>query len=84
MVGAMEITFTGNRSDSVSQLHLMISALTDDSVVSQQTFRSWKIAIFFKLVWANSQSPFAPREYYLSSQGFTTLPLKKGGKCSIW
>ena len=48
MVGAnIQITFKGNRSDSVSQSHLMISALTDDSVVSQQTFGSWKIAIFF-------------------------------------
>ena len=48
MVGAnIQITFKGNRSDSVSQPHLMISALTDDSVVSQQTFGSWKIAIFF-------------------------------------
>ena len=55
----------------------MISALTDDSVVCQQTFGSWKIAIFFKLVWANSQSPFAPREYYLSSQGFTVEKRRK-------
>ena len=49
----------------------MISALTDDSVVSQQTFGSWKIAIFFYLVWAQSHSPFAPCEHSLSSQGFT-------------
>jgi len=40
-VGAnIQITFTGNRSDSVSQSLIMISVLTDDSVVSQQTFGS--------------------------------------------
>ena len=82
MVGAnIQITFKGNRSDSVSQPHLMISALTDDSVVSQQKFGSWKIAIFLNLFGLT-----ASHRSHLANIVFLprALPLKKGEKCSIW
>ena len=47
----------------------MISTLTDDSVVSQQTFVHGKLRFFFYLVLGSE--PFTVREHCLSSQGFT-------------